>query len=597
MRHPFLKLILLVLVSSSCAAEIDLQATLAEARDLLDTSTEASLALLNDGLTDLEAEQVLPDNQVVFGELLELRATIQRGMGRYDLATADAERLAALGDQLSNEQMSARASLLLGSIHAEQGLYGAALELFHNARALLEDTDQPLALASIHNAIGVTHTFTGDQARARAYFERAVDGAKAAGDDRAATVYLGNLALSVAEVDGPEAALPMFREVLQANEEAGNTSAATLAKGNICDQLIRLKQYEQAEQQCLEALEAINRAGEKRWQAGIRLSLGGLRQQQGRLKEAESLYRDALRIASEAVPTLEDEILASLAEVLIDQERSVDALTILQRQLALRDQSIESDRQGLIEELEMRYKIDQTEAELELLQLQSELQATQIRQRNQLLMGMLLLLTLAVLSAIGAFRSYRDKARLEQSLARQNEDLENALEHINELARHDSLTGLLNRRALEEFGNREVSLKLRHHQPLSVVLIDLDHFKTINDRAGHAAGDEVLRAFSEVLLEHSRESDLIGRWGGEEFVALLPGTNLEDARQMVGRIQASLRSNPVSTPSGSIILTVTAGIASVEDRLDLAINNADQAMYKGKHDGRDRIVVFDESTV
>ncbi len=595
MRQYFLNLLLLVLIASSHSADADLNDALAEAKAQVNTSPETSLALLNQALTDLGVDEIDPEEQPVFAELVELRAAIQRGLGRYVAAITDAERLADLGDRFNDDRIRARASLLIGSIKAEQGLYSDALERFHAARALLEDTEQPNALAAIHNAIGVTHNFAGDQERALSYFQQAVDSAREAGEDAASAVYLGNLALAVAQIDGPAAALPMLREVLQTNERLGNTSAATLAKGNICDQLIELERYDEADQQCLEAFEEMDATAEKRWQAGIRLALGNLRQRQGRLRDAENLYRDALDIASEAAPTQEDEILASLAEVLIDLERPAEALEILERRLAIRDQANETERRSLIEELEMRYEVQQSEAELELLRLQSELQGTQIKLRNQVLAGMLFLLGLACLSTIGAIHSYRVKARLEKDLARQNHELERALVQINELAQRDSLTSLLNRRALEELGKREVSLQQRREKPLSVVLMDVDFFKAVNDRYGHSVGDEVLQGFSSVLLDNLRDSDLVGRWGGEEFVCLLPEANLEDAEQLVRRIQTSLRSTPIETSSGSICLTVTAGISMVEDRLDVAINQADQAMYQGKHDGRDSIVIFEES--
>ncbi|MFW6341149.1 MAG: diguanylate cyclase [Wenzhouxiangella sp.] len=584
----------LALNVNAALGQTDRAAVLAEVQQLRGSDPQAALLLLDQALADIDPDRVPQAAREVTAELLELRASILRGLAEYEAAVEDAERLARLAASAGDPGLAALAAFMHGSIEAEQGHYAAALERFHAARGQLESIDRPRELARLYNAIGVTHNFTGDQARAREYFQRALDTAEAVGDEPLAATYLGNLALTVADLEGAEAALPLLEEVLRLGQQTGSASTVTLARANLCDQLVVLDRRDQAEVMCQQALEDIDAMGESRWQAGIRLTLGQLRQRQGRLEEAVGWYQAALDIASESVPTVEDDILAPFSETLIALDRPAEALALAQRRLALRDEQRERERRDLIEELEVRYEVERSAADLDLLRLQSELQTTQIRQRNQLLIALVAILVVALLAVLGAVRSYRIKAALEQDLAVRNEALEKALDHISELARHDSLTGLLNRRALEELGRREVGLRQRHGHPLAVVLMDVDYFKTINDRFGHAVGDEVLQGFASILRENLREGDLVGRWGGEEFVCLLPGTDLAAAEQMVGRIQAALKKRPIKTSAEPVRLTVTCGIAPAGDRLDQAIDAADQAMYRGKQAGRDAVVVADD---
>jgi diguanylate cyclase (GGDEF)-like protein len=154
----------------------------------------------------------------------------------------------------------------------------------------------------------------------------------------------------------------------------------------------------------------------------------------------------------------------------------------------------------------------------------------------------------------------------------------------------DSLTGLANRRELEHRLRQEVARAVRHELPLSVVLLDVDWLKQINDRGGHQAGDRALMAVAEALRSTCREVDIPARVGGDEFAILAPATNARDASQLASRVQASLRA--ASSAAGDAV-TVSIGIADIEsaggDR-DL-FDAADRALYQAKTRGRDRIAL------
>jgi diguanylate cyclase (GGDEF)-like protein len=153
-------------------------------------------------------------------------------------------------------------------------------------------------------------------------------------------------------------------------------------------------------------------------------------------------------------------------------------------------------------------------------------------------------------------------------------------------ARIDALTGLANRRALEEILSAEISRAQRFEHDLAVVLLDLDRFKEINDSFGHAAGDVMLRAVSRLLTSLARQGDTVARWGGEEFVVVLPETDLPGAQRFAERLRRTIESHVV----GDMKTSASCGVATMlpEDSVEELLGAADRALYQAKTNGRNR---------
>jgi diguanylate cyclase (GGDEF)-like protein len=153
-------------------------------------------------------------------------------------------------------------------------------------------------------------------------------------------------------------------------------------------------------------------------------------------------------------------------------------------------------------------------------------------------------------------------------------------------ARIDALTGLANRRALEEILAAEISRAHRFAHELAVVLLDLDRFKEINDSFGHAAGDVMLRAVSQLLTSLARQGDTVARWGGEEFVVVLPETDLPGARRFAERLRRTIEAHAV----GEMKTSASCGVTTMlpEDSVDDLLGAADRALYQAKSNGRNR---------
>ena len=163
---------------------------------------------------------------------------------------------------------------------------------------------------------------------------------------------------------------------------------------------------------------------------------------------------------------------------------------------------------------------------------------------------------------------------------------------LHRLSRHDGLTGVLNRRALEEALLAQTQRSRRSGEPFCVLMLDADHFKNINDRHGHAVGDLALKHLAALVRDHMREVDRFGRFGGEEFLVVLPGLTLEGALPVAERLRALIAAAPLRHGDAVIALSVSIGIAEwggAEEEMSRLVVRADAALYQAKRHGRDRV--------
>lgn len=172
------------------------------------------------------------------------------------------------------------------------------------------------------------------------------------------------------------------------------------------------------------------------------------------------------------------------------------------------------------------------------------------------------------------------------------EELRQQKEAAERAARIDALTGVANRRAFDEIAEHEVQRALRYGMPVSLIMIDLDHFKTINDSYGHQTGDAVLVSFARTITQAVREVDVVGRWGGEEFLVLLPGTAAAEAMRAAERMRAALAECHLHLQGRRIHFTASFGVAEfnpAELSLYSLLDRLDGALYRAKAAGRDRV--------
>ncbi|MCF7858182.1 MAG: GGDEF domain-containing protein [Candidatus Cloacimonetes bacterium] len=233
---------------------------------------------------------------------------------------------------------------------------------------------------------------------------------------------------------------------------------------------------------------------------------------------------------------------------------------------------------------------------LQLYTLKNELEIEKTRKqiskqifiRNSFMIGFLIILNLAFVF----FVRYKLRSADQNKLKKANEKLK-------ELSSKDPLTGLSNRRDCLEKINYEIVRSNRNNRIFSIIMSDIDHFKSVNDNYGHNCGDYILQELAKILTKTLRKQDIVSRWGGEEFLLLLPETNLEGAKFAAEKIRTTIEKNKFFYDKKAISITLTFGISEFakDKTVDTCVREADTALYKGKHRGRNRIELFKDSDI
>ncbi|MBU0511830.1 MAG: diguanylate cyclase [Chloroflexi bacterium] len=193
-------------------------------------------------------------------------------------------------------------------------------------------------------------------------------------------------------------------------------------------------------------------------------------------------------------------------------------------------------------------------------------------------------------------RLHIERKRMEQDLKEEIIKIKQVEEELRILATKDSLTGLNNRRHFFDISVREFDRHQRYGSEISIAMLDLDHFKRVNDTYGHKAGDQVLRFIAQLCLHSLRGVDVVGRYGGEEFVILMPETGKHRATQVAERLRKEIENSRIAIDNDIITITASLGIASDHHNnsssLEELLNCADEALYEAKEAGRNRVVIW-----
>ncbi len=428
----------------------------------------------------------------------------------------------------------------LASLYYSSEQYSLAGEYFGKLVAIDEASGDEAALAVSLFNLGHVVASLQEFAIAEQFLQRSLDISRKLGDDSG--VAYANKALGVnAQAAGslPQAQLFLVSALAEFTT-LGDTMQRAAVLRNLADVELALKQPQSAVEHYQQAVPLMLESG---------LTSGLIR---------------AYRGLSQAYEELQD-----LPNALIMQRTYAELL-----QTELQQQSLAST-QRLREELDLRRHVD---ANIQLEQ-QTTIQQTEINNKQRLLNYQLAALTLAfvVIGLLGYM--FRRSTQLA--------------DRMHTLATTDELTGLLNRRAIMKHGKQEWMRALRYQQAASCLVLDVDHFKSINDTWGHAKGDEVLKAISQALLEMLRQTDALGRVGGEEFLLVTSNTSIQHAQVLAERIRKRVSEVVIDGMDGRQI-TISIGLAAFhkDQGFEHCVQQADKALYLSKRNGRDRWTLY-----
>ncbi len=511
------------------------------------------------------------------GDISRIREEYPRALRNYSAALEGAR---AGSDTI----LEARCRRRLGDIHyytgnleASMKQYLSALNIFEGAAVKHNSSRHRIQSAHLMATIGNVLRLSGDLDGSLDYYLRCREVYSAEGYTSGIPGILYNIG-NVQQSRGMfSEALEAYTEVLSKTLSHGDGYLPSLVHNSLGSLLMEKSDIDGAEEHFRRSLALSEGMGRKRGILNSAVKLVEVERHRGNnraaLKRAEEAEALALSIGDRS--NLADLLKAKtlIHRNLGEYEKALEA------SLAFRSISEELHSEKRTRELDLlrvRYEAEARERKIEQLRKQRETQ-------RKLIAAGAVGLAFAGVSLVSMYRNMRYRAKTTAELSR-------AYARVERLSRTDSLTGLANRRAMMEKLSAEEARYRRTGRPYAVILCDIDDFKRVNDRYGHDCGDIVLRHVADCFGEVLREHDVASRWGGEEFLLLLPETSVTGAVNAAEKARRAIAGSPVIHCGETISLTMTFGVSPGGGLpVDRAIQMADRALYRGKDKGKNRV--------
>ena len=411
----------------------------------------------------------------------------------------------------------------------------------------------------------------GDHDEALNLLQPLLDGARRRGARQDEGIYLYGIAQVQSEREDWSRALTSYGDALAIETAKGDALGIAYAEFGAADALTKLGRATEALPRLRRALAQFDTLGDRIQSARANVLLANALLRLDQPAEAQlALQRADSGMRGSADEVLKSEWLGPHSELMarLGQWREAHAALAARAEIDKRLHKRQLSQQTA--RLRMQYNREHDEQDIRTLQLANQ-QGQDLRQLQAVALTLFVLLLAATLAYAG--HKVRESRRLRT------------------LSLSDELTGLPNRRAAMAQLHAAIVTARERTAPLSVMMIDVDHFKQVNDRHGHAAGDDVLRHLAKLLPTSLRSLDRLGRIGGEEFLAVLPDATLQQAAAIAERMRASLATTPAATGVGPVSITASIGVACLQagETLGALIDRADQALYAAKHGGRNAV--------
>jgi diguanylate cyclase (GGDEF)-like protein len=501
----------------------------------------------------------------------------------------EAERLAASSPDID---LRLRATISSGESYAEDGNFPTALIKMQAAATLARQSGNPLFMVMALNSLAYLYNQMREHAKA---FEALDEAYRAAAefDSPGRLAILKTTEYGVAIDSGQVqrglkallTALELARKI-----NAGPMIATTYV--NLSDCYLKQRDYRNALAAAQQALEQGRRNNNEQTMATARVNIGQVYLAMGRLAEGKKFIDEGMVWYDKSghKPDLQ----AVLTEYGDALERAGDyaaAVSVYHRERTLSNELFEKRRQKAMVELQEKYEADKRQRQITLLRQENQVKSTEIDNRRLQQRVWWLLALVFALSSVIVYCFYRKVRQANAQLEEKNLELK-------QQSARDPLTALYNRRHFQEFmrGHQQVAQPGAGDETVSALyLLDVDHFKHINDTYGHGAGDAVLREISDALREILRETDMIVRWGGEEFLAFLPAVPRSSLDDVASRLLSGIPARTIDYQGIKLSVNVSIGFAPFPlaprgkpMSWERAVNLVDMALYLAKGHGRNR---------
>ncbi|MFH1465825.1 MAG: tetratricopeptide repeat-containing diguanylate cyclase [Pseudomonadota bacterium] len=461
-----------------------------------------------------------------------------------------------LAEEAGDERLVARLSNRLGFVHRDQKNFDQALVLFSRGASIARELGDSRLLASSLNELGNVRSSLGQPEEALQLKEEAFQIATGIGDAELMAFCQNDVGVILAGRGRHEEALRRFEQARDLLQQVGKEREIVISLNNVAEEMVEVGRPEEA---AGIAREAASRARA----AGLRGPLAGALEVLARAEAASGLFKTAFEALLEA--------------------HDLQALQF--------DESAATR----IADLQLRYDFEKQERQIRDLESANEISALHLSRERLLRYAAATVLLMLGVFAVFVYNRYKASLAARGALVAahaeiqaKNEALEDANRRLAEAALTDALTGLLNRRGLLERIEAEQARACRNQRPFSMVLGDIDGFKSINDSHGHSAGDSVLTGLAQIMDAALRGQDAAARWGGEEFMVLLPETDTEGAMFVAEKMRRCIQDHPFEYRGERIVVTMTFGVCGWDPAMtvDECVRLVDEALYKGKRTGK-----------
>ena len=539
-----------------------------------------------------------------------------RRQGDLDAALKSYETATGLLADSGNDFRKALILSNLGTVMRDRGDFARALELQLDALAIRERIGDRLE-TSLRN-VALLYREIEDEATARRYFERALDSVDRLASPETYAPVLGSYASLLNDIGEHAAALSAASEALQIDLGLGNRANQGLERLETGRALFGLGQLDEAAQQ-LEAALAIGRElDQHEIVSRALLHLAEISQARHESLRARGMIDEAIAGLEKAL--LRPQLVQAYAvreKIALAEHDPEAALRYLRRYAEQREQLLGTRASRQLSDLQARHARAEADKDLVLLQKDNELQNARLeKQEIEKRLGLVALISLGLALLLITWR-FHGISRLNQTLRQKNAEidqqskaladanarLEERAAELYQAAITDPLTGVYNRSHLRELSARKLAASIASRRPLAVLVIDYDSFKQVNDQLGHLFGDRVLIAGIAAIRHCLEDGDILGRFGGEEFIAVLEGERALAAVGVAEAIRSQVQESLSRLPTHGIAVTVSIGVAQLSDLpvveeagIDALFDAGDQAMYRAKASGRNRVAQFGRAT-
>jgi diguanylate cyclase (GGDEF)-like protein len=487
-------------------------------------------------------------------ELLE-KAKSALKLTDFESAFENVEKAVGKSEAIGDKTLQANARNISGMTHRSVGNLEKALMHYELALNLYEEIEDELGMAMIYNNLA-TILMQLNRSGAIDYLNKAMTLRKDAAIPTELGLLYTNMSIYYGKSGDMGKSIEYASKSLELYRSIDQVHGIARCLNNLGSTHLQMENYEEAEQCLTESLELTLKHKLPMLESRY-VNLGAMLFLQKRFDEALTYLEIGLKTAEKhrnkevAQKALED-----IAKCYAEKKDFITAYENLNAAYELTESVFDKQLQDRINSTEMQFKIRQKERE------------------NELLRAM-----------------HQETTELNELLKQKNSELQEVQKQLEELVRIDPLTELFNRREILRFLQEEQARINRSNGTLTVILADVDHFKKVNDDYGHDAGDYVLVQLGNIFHENLRNQDKVGRWGGEEFIFLLPETDETGALQFAGKIRSLVEEHEFSYDRDILHVTISMGVSVLRKDMkpEISIKEADLAMYKAKMMGRNQV--------